>query len=167
MPHPFWDSLIKWKRWLTLALNAPPGHCPIVCLHPNQAHSVTPNLLIMKMTKRGNSSLLPGLMRLIMPARSPKVCFISLKLRSEIKELDEMLGDATKLHCRVSNYRHSSKQQGNLPGINADRVPASLLLPQICSFFHLLGMTLLPRTVALTNAQKQALLLDFRSLFLF
>lgn len=28
---PFWDSLIKWERWLILALNSPCSHCSIIC----------------------------------------------------------------------------------------------------------------------------------------
>ncbi len=75
--HRFWDSLIKLNRQLTLALNSSPGCSHVVCLHPKQTFSVTATLLITKMTKRENSSLLPGLKRLIRPAR-PKVCLISL-----------------------------------------------------------------------------------------
>ncbi len=45
---------------------------------------------------------------------------ISNKLRSEMKELDVMLMDATKLHCRISIHRHSNQHQANLPGISAD-----------------------------------------------
>lgn len=54
------------------------SHCHVVGFHTNQAHSVTPTLLIMKTTKRENSFFLPILMRLIRPARSPWVCLISL-----------------------------------------------------------------------------------------
>lgn len=76
---------LELKYWWTIfgsVCNADikftPGHCPVFCLHLNQAHSVTPTLLIMKTTKRENSFFLPILMRLIRPARSPWVCLISL-----------------------------------------------------------------------------------------
>lgn len=29
LPHPFWDSLTKWKSWLMVALNSAHGHCRI------------------------------------------------------------------------------------------------------------------------------------------
>lgn len=71
-------------------------------------------------------------MRPIRPARSPKVCLISLPsasllrdifsgLRSEIKELDGMLMDATELHCRIWKDWLSYQHETNLPGIGADR----------------------------------------------
>lgn len=50
---------------------------PCLCLHPNHAHSVALTVRIMKMTERENSSLLPVLLSLVRPMRSP-VCLIVL-----------------------------------------------------------------------------------------
>lgn len=148
---------MKLTCWSTLALDSPPGHCHVTCLHPNQAHSVTPTLLITKTTKRENGSLLQ---RLIRPARSPKSLphqspptslrrDISNKLRSEIKELDVMLMDAT-----AATHRRSNQHQANLPGIKAEterclgkiRSLPHFCCPPTCLAFLLLGTDRLPHT---------------------
>lgn len=58
LPHPPEDSLTKYKHLLTLALNSLLGRCSFACLYPNQVHSVTPTLLIMRTTKESSLSWL-------------------------------------------------------------------------------------------------------------
>lgn len=88
---------------------APAPQTTVVCLHLNQAHSVTPTLLIRqkkKSTKRGNSSLslLPRWKRLTRPVRSPRACLISKSFLFAAAFLNlglfiHILLPALQLHC--------------------------------------------------------------------
>lgn len=43
------------------------------------------------------------------------------QIRSEIKELNAVLMDTSKLQCHILNHHHSNKHQGNLPGTSDRR----------------------------------------------
>lgn len=107
-----------------------------------------------------------------LPYQSPPTSplrVISNKLRSEIKELDVMLCDATKL--QISLYHQSNQQEANLPGISADKredtygVPAPPPVLPISLFFPLLDKD--HPTVASITTTEQSQQLHILSLTLF
>lgn len=163
LPQLFWDLQTKWKHWLTLALNsapAPSGHCHVICLHHNQAHSVTPTLLITKTRKRKQNRSLPSRVYEIRPARSPRACLISLPLPS-------LLGNKLR---RILNHKHSNQDQANLSGISKDRREEACDRQGPCSTGTTLSMHLLfpiGHTASCWGHHQHPETLDFILLFLF
>ena len=117
MQRPLWGSLINWSvgyHWhevhpvVTTSHHLPPSQPSAFC-NTNPADN--------KDGKKGEQLSAAGLTGLIRPARSPKANLITFtschlsgsQLRSEIKELDEMLVGHTLLHCLISNHCHSNQ----------------------------------------------------------